>query len=67
MPRPALSFEVRGAEGRLVKAPEVLSVVLPERLRRLGRCREVGSSGEERSVLTTILGAWGALDLRGGG
>lgn len=62
----ALSFDVRGAEGRAVRAPDVFNVVLPDRSNFRGRCRDVGISGEEGgSFFTIIFGPCGVLDALG--
>lgn len=50
----ALSFPVKGADGRAERAPELGSVV--DKSNRRGLWREVVRSGEEGSFLTTILG-----------
>jgi hypothetical protein len=60
----ALSFELMGAAGRAVRAPDEWTMVWLERSSRPGLRREVVRSGEEGSFLTTILGAGGPRALR---
>lgn len=62
--KPALSLDVSGAEGRAESAPPGM-LLFEVRLRRLGRCLGVGSSGEPGSFLTTTFGIWGVRSLAG--
>lgn len=57
-----MSTPVERPAGRAVRAPDEWTTWALARLRRLGRCRELGMSGDEGSFLTTILGA-GPRDL----
>lgn len=57
-----MSTPVDRLAGRAVRAPEAWTTWELARLRRLGRWRELGMSGDEGSFFTTILGA-GPRDL----
>jgi hypothetical protein len=52
-----MSTPVDKPAGRAVRAPDEWTTCELARLRRLGRCLELGMSGEEGSFLTTMRGA----------